>query len=123
LLLAIPATFVVRWLAGDRTTLLFFCSMIAMIPASLYIEKSTDSLATYLGQSAGGLVNATFGNLPELFIGVATLRLGLQDFLKAQIVGGIIVNLLLVLGVAMLLGGLRYTCKRSARPAHGPTRR
>jgi len=53
-------------------------------------------------------VNATFGNLPELFIGVATLRLGLQDFLKAQIVGGIIVNLLLVLGVAMLLGGLRY---------------
>jgi Ca2+:H+ antiporter len=108
LLLAIPATFLVRWLAGDRTTLLFFCSMIAMIPASLYIEKSTDSLATYLGQSAGGLVNATFGNLPELFIGVATLRLGLPDFLKAQIVGGIIVNLLLVLGVAMLLGGLRY---------------
>ena len=108
LLLAIPATFFVHWLAGDRTTLLFFCSMVAMIPASLYIEKSTDSLATYLGQSAGGLVNATFGNLPELFIGVATLRLGLQDFLKAQIVGGIIVNLLLVLGVAMLLGGLRY---------------
>jgi len=108
LLLAIPATFLVRQLAGDRTTLLFFCSMVAMIPASLYIEKSTDSLATYLGQSVGGLVNATFGNLPELFIGVATLRLGLQDFLKAQIVGGIIVNLLLVLGVAMLLGGLRY---------------
>jgi Ca2+:H+ antiporter len=107
-LLAIPATFLVHQLAGDRTTLLFFCSMVAMIPASLYIEKSTDSLATYLGQSVGGLVNATFGNLPELFIGVATLRLGLQDFLKAQIVGGIIVNLLLVLGVAMLLGGLRY---------------
>jgi Ca2+:H+ antiporter len=108
LLLAIPATFLVHRLAGDHTTLLFFCSMVAMIPASLYIEKSTDSLATYLGQSVGGLVNATFGNLPELFIGVATLRLGLQDFLKAQIVGGIIVNLLLVLGVAMFLGGLRY---------------
>ena len=108
LLLAIPATVLVRWLAGDRTTLLFLCSMIAMIPASLYIEKSTDSLATYLGQTAGGLLNATFGNLPELFIGVATLRLGLLDFLKAQIVGGIIVNLLLVLGVAMLVGGVRY---------------
>jgi Ca2+:H+ antiporter len=108
LLLAIPATLLVYWLAGDRTILLFLCSTIAMIPASLYIEKSTDSLATYLGQSAGGLVNATFGNLPELFIGVATLRLGLQDFLKAQIGGGIVVNLLLVLGVAMLLGGLRY---------------
>jgi Ca2+:H+ antiporter len=77
LLLAIPATLAVYWLAGDRTTLLFFCSMVAMIPASLYIEKSTDSLATYLGQSAGGLINATFGNFPELFIGVATLRLGL----------------------------------------------
>jgi Ca2+:H+ antiporter len=107
-LLAIPATFLAYWFAGDNTTLLFFCSMIAMVPASLYIEKSTDSLATYLGQSAGGLVNATFGNLPELFIGVATLRLALQDFLKAQIVGGIIVNLLLVLGVAMLFGGLRH---------------
>ena len=108
LLLAIPATLLVHWFAGDRTTLLFFCSMVALIPASLYIEKSTDSLATYLGQSTGGLVNATFGNLPEIFIGVATLRLGLQEFLKAQIVGGIIVNLLLVLGLAMLLGGLRY---------------
>ncbi len=51
LLLAIPATFLVHQLAGDRTTLLFFCSIVAMIPASLYIEKSTDSLATYLGQS------------------------------------------------------------------------
>ena len=108
LLLAIPATFLVHQLAGDRTTLLFFCSIVAMIPASLYIEKSTDSLATYLGQSVGGLVNATFGNLPELFIGVATLRLGLQDFLKAQIMAVVIVNLLLVLGVAMLLGGLSY---------------
>ena len=49
--------------------------LLLAIPASLYIEKSTDSLATYLGQSVGGLVNATFGNLPELFIGVATLRL------------------------------------------------
>ena len=107
-LLAIPATLLVHWFAGDHTTLLFFCSMVALIPASLYIEKSTDSLATYLGQSAGGLVNATFGNLPEIFIGVATLRLGLQEFLKAQIVGGIIVNLLLVLGLAMLFGGLRY---------------
>ena len=57
-----------------------------MIPASLYIEKSTESLSHYLGQSVGGLVNATFGNLPEIFIGVATLRLGLQEFLKAQIV-------------------------------------
>jgi Ca2+:H+ antiporter len=46
--------------------------------------------------------------MPEIFIGVATLRLGLQDFLKAQIVGGIIVNLLLVLGLSMLFGGLRY---------------
>ena len=108
LLLAIPATVLVHWFAGTQTTLVFFCSLVAMIPASLYIEKSTDSLAKYLGESAGGLVNATFGNLPEIFIGIATLRLGLQDFLKAQLVGGIIVNLLLVLGLAMFLGGLRY---------------
>ena len=108
LLLAIPATVLVHWFAGAQTTLVFFCSLVAMIPASLYIEKSTDSLAKYLGESAGGLVNATFGNLPEIFIGVATLRLGLHDFLKAQLVGGIIVNLLLVLGLAMFLGGLRY---------------
>ncbi|HKO98718.1 MAG TPA: calcium/proton exchanger [Pyrinomonadaceae bacterium] len=108
LLLAIPLTLLVHWFAGTHTTLVFFCSMVAMIPASLYIEKSTDSLAEYLGESTGGLVNATFGNLPEIFIGVATLRLGLHDFLKAQLVGGIIVNLLLVLGLAMFLGGLRY---------------
>jgi Ca2+:H+ antiporter len=68
----------------------------------------TDRLSAYVGPTIGGLLNATFGNLPELFIGIATLELGLYGLLKSQIIGGVIVNILFVTGAAMLMGGMKY---------------
>ena len=88
---------------------MFILSAIAIIPASLYIEMSTDRLSAYVGPTIGGLLNATFGNLPELFIGIATLKLGMYALLKYQIIGGVIVNILFVTGIAMLMGGLKYS--------------
>ena len=108
LLVFIPLTVLATWLAGENATLLFILSAIAIIPASLYIEMSTDRLSAYVGPTIGGLLNATFGNLPELFIGIATLKLGLYGLLKSQIVGGIIVNILFVTGAAMLMGGMKH---------------
>ena len=104
--LFIPATALAAWLAPESTTLLFLLSAVAIVPASLYIEGATDRIAEHVGPTIGGLLNATFGNLPELFIGVATLKLAMYGLLKSQVIGGIIVNVLFVCGAAMLAGGL-----------------
>ena len=69
---------------------------------------ATEQLADRSGEGVGGLLNATFGNAAELIIALAALRAGLHDVVKATIVGSIVGNILLVLGAAMLAGGLRY---------------
>jgi Ca2+:H+ antiporter len=69
---------------------------------------ATEDLAAHFGEGIGGLLNATFGNAAELIIALAALRAGLHDIVKASIAGSIIGNVLLVLGVAMLAGGMRY---------------
>jgi Ca2+:H+ antiporter len=73
---------------------------------------ATEQLATHFGEGVGGLLNATFGNAAELIIALAALRAGLHDVVKASIVGSIIGNVLLVLGAAMLAGGLRHQEQR-----------
>jgi Ca2+:H+ antiporter len=70
--------------------------------------RATEQLAERLGEGIGGLLNATFGNAAELIIALAALRAGLHDVVKASIAGSIVGNILLVLGAAMLAGGLRY---------------
>jgi Ca2+:H+ antiporter len=70
--------------------------------------RATEQLATRLGEGAGGLLNATFGNAAELIIAFAALRAGLHTVVQASLIGSIVGNLLLVLGAAMLAGGLRH---------------
>jgi Ca2+:H+ antiporter len=70
--------------------------------------KATEELAVRTGEGIGGLLNATFGNAAELIIAFAALRAGLHDVVKASLAGSIIGNILLVLGAAMLAGGLRH---------------
>src|ERR1700758_1270794 len=73
---------------------------------------ATEQLATHFGEGVGGLLNATFGNAAELIIALAALRAGLHDVVKASIIGSIVGNILLVLGAAMLAGGLRHREQR-----------
>jgi Ca2+:H+ antiporter len=72
------------------------------------IVRSTEHLATHTGDAVGGLLNATFGNAPELIIALVALRAGYMDMVRGSIIGAILANLLLALGAAFLLGGLRY---------------
>ncbi len=88
--------------------LLFFSAALAIIPIAALIVRSTEHLATYTGDAVGGLLNATFGNAPELIISMVALKAGLFDMVRASLVGAILANLLLATGVAFLLGGLRY---------------
>lgn len=92
---------------GVSPVVLFFLAAFAIIPLAKFISVSTEELATRTTPVLGGLLSASFGNAPELIIGVFALKLGLVDLVKASIAGSIIGNLLLVLGLAMFSGGWR----------------
>ena len=94
--------------AGAPAPWVFFAAALAIVPVARLIVRSTEHLATYTGDAIGGLLNATFGNAPELIIALVALRAGLLDMVRASIAGAILANLLLALGVAFLLGGLRW---------------
>ena len=82
-------------------------SAVAMIPVAGLIGEATEAIAVHAGPRLGGLLNATFGNAAELIITIVAIREGLLELVKASITGSIIGNLLLVLGLSMLLGGLK----------------
>jgi Ca2+:H+ antiporter len=94
--------------AGASPPLVFFAAALAIVPIASWIVRATEQLASYTGDAVGGLLNGTFGNAPELIIGVVALQAGLFDMVLASLVGAILANLLLALGVAFFLGGLRY---------------
>jgi Ca2+:H+ antiporter len=103
----IPVTLALEH-GGAPAPWVFFAAAVAIVPIARLIVQSTEQLATYTGDAIGGLLNATFGNAPELIIALVALRGGLLDMVRASIVGAILANLLLALGVAFLVGGLRF---------------
>ena len=107
LLALIPVTL---WLehAGAPAPWVFFSAALAIVPIARLIVRATEQLATYTGDAAGALLNATFGNAPELIIAFVALRAGLLDMVRASLVGAILANLLLALGVAFVVGGIRF---------------
>ncbi|MBQ9060639.1 MAG: calcium/proton exchanger [Firmicutes bacterium] len=95
--------------------LLFVFSSLAIIPLAGLMGKSTDVIACYCGQKIGGLLNATFGNATELIIAFVAMKAGMFDVVKASLAGSVIGNILLVLGMSMLAGGLKYKTQRFNR--------
>lgn len=87
---------------------IFVTSCLAIIPLAGWMGRATEHLAERLGEGVGGLLNATFGNAAELIIALMALRKGLFEVVKASITGSIIGNILLVLGLSVLVGGLKY---------------
>jgi Ca2+:H+ antiporter len=108
LLLFVPITIGLELLTPERHLLIFASSGLAIVPLAGWMGRATEQLATRLGEGVGGLLNATFGNAAELIIAFAALRAGLYTVVKASLVGSIVGNILLVLGAAMLAGGLRH---------------
>jgi Ca2+:H+ antiporter len=103
--LFIPAA-VILDLASAPDTLIFFAAALGVVPTAAAMGRATEELAAQSGPGIGGLLNVTFGNAPELIIALFALGKGLQEVVKASIVGSIISNILLVLGAAMFVGGL-----------------
>jgi Ca2+:H+ antiporter len=94
--------------AGGAAPLVFVVAALAIVPLAGLIVRGTEQLAEHTGPAVGGLLNATFGNLPELIIAVVALRAGLVEMVRASIIGAVLANVLLALGVAFLLGGRRH---------------
>jgi len=104
-------------LAGASPVAVFSTSALGVVPAAALMGTATEHLAARTGPGVGGLVNVTFGNAPELIIAVFALANGLQEVVKASLVGSIVGNALLVLGAAMLTGGWRRTRQTFDRTA------
>lgn len=107
LLIFIPISIAAEYLKWDAL-IVFVLSAIAIVPLAIWLSTATEEVAVSAGPSIGGLLNALFGNATELIIALVALKEGLVDIVKASITGTIISNLLLVMGLSMLLGGLRY---------------
>jgi Ca2+:H+ antiporter len=94
--------------ANTSAPLIFFSAALAIIPIAKLIVHATEQLATYTGDAIGGLLNATFGNLPELIISIVALKAGLYTMVLASLIGAILANLLLALGLAFFIGGIKF---------------
>ncbi len=108
LLLFVPVAIGLELLAPDRHLPVFVTSSLALLPLAMWLGRATEQLAERMGEGVGGLLNATFGNAAELIIALVALRAGLHDVVEASIAGSIVGNMLLVLGAAMLAGGLHH---------------
>ena len=101
----IPIAIVLE-LAHASATIIFVTSALGVIPTAALMGRATEELAARSGPGIGGFLNVTFGNAPELIIAFFALNEGLQEVVKASLIGSILGNVLLVMGAAMLVGGL-----------------
>jgi len=108
LLIFVPVTVALEFLMPGAHTLIFIAACLAIVPLAGWLGHATEELAHHTGEGVGGLLNATFGNAAELIIAMMALRQGLYSVVKASLTGSIIGNILLVLGAAVLAGGLKH---------------
>lgn len=105
LVVALPLGFYSSWVGMDAQYVFLF-NFVAIVPLAWLIGKATEDVAAKLGESAGGLLNATFGNIVEMLLCVAGIRNGEIVVVQCTLLGSILSNLLLVMGCAFLAGGI-----------------
>src|SRR6476659_3032596 len=108
MLVFVPIVLAVEYVAPSAHTTLFVLAVLAIIPLAALLSRATESVASKTGDAVGGLLNATLGNLTELIIALTALHAGQYVLVKASIAGAIVANTLFMLGVSLLLGGLKH---------------
>jgi Ca2+:H+ antiporter len=103
----IPIAIALEIGAKEEHTLIFAAAALGVIPTAALMGRSTEELAARTGPGIGGFLNVTFGNFPELVIAFFALNEGLQEVVKASLIGSILGNILLVMGAAMVVGGAK----------------
>ncbi|GAA5871639.1 hypothetical protein JCM8547_007105 [Rhodosporidiobolus lusitaniae] len=107
LLVAVPLSFISHF-AHWGSTADFIISFIAIVPLASLLGDATEQCSLKLGQTVGGLLNATFGNAVELIVGILALIRGELRIVQTSLLGSILSNLLLVLGCSFLAGGIKF---------------
>ena len=118
LLIFIPVSAALYYSHGNFTAV-FITAALSIIPLTRLMASSTSVIATRVSNTASALFNATFGNAVELFVAVFALQRGLVDLVKASIVGSILINVLLLVGLSMIAGGLKYKEQRFNKDSAG----
>ncbi|CAN5892000.1 hypothetical protein BH11GEM2_BH11GEM2_00890 [soil metagenome] len=103
----------------DGPILSFIASAAALSLLAAVVGQGTEQIGSRLGAGATGVLQSALGNLPELFICLFSLRAGLVDVVKAALIGSVLANSLLVLGIAITVGGLRHGTQRFSSPRRG----
>ena len=119
LLLALPASILLQYVFHAPALAVFITACIGVLPLAGYMGEATEHLAHRTGPTIGGLLNATFGNAAELIISIVALQAGLVSLVKASITGSILGNLLLILGLSFVAGGLKRSELRFNRTSAG----
>src|ERR1043165_5038334 len=112
LLLFVPLTVALEHLGHVSAPVLFFMAAVAIVPIAAQIVGATEQLSHRTGDAVGGLLNATFGNAPELIIAFVALKAGLLQMVRASLVGASLAHVLLALCVSFLVGALRFHKQR-----------
>jgi Ca2+:H+ antiporter len=118
LLLAVPAAIILNYLHASPL-LVFTAACLGVLPLAGFMGEATEQIAARSGPALGGLLNATFGNAAELIIAIVALQAGLVDLVKASITGSILGNLLLILGLSIVAGGVKQSQLRFNRTNAG----
>ena len=108
LLTFVPVVLVAQRIEPEAHTLLFALSVLAIVPLAALLSHATEAVAVKTGDTVGGLLIATLGNLTELVIALTALRAGQYTLVKASVAGAIVANTLFLLGGSFLLGGLKH---------------
>jgi len=119
LLLMLPLSVVLGYVVHAPAVWVFGTACLGVLPLAGYMGEATEHLAHRTSPTIGGLLNATFGNAAELIIAIVAIRAGLVDLVKASITGSILGNLLLILGLAIVAGGLNRSELRFNRTSAG----
>jgi Ca2+:H+ antiporter len=110
-----PVSFLLRFVFHVGDVALFVSSALALVPLAWLIGEATEHAAHHTGPRIGGLLNASFGNAPEMIIALFAIADGLPDVVRGSLTGSVVSNLLLVLGIAMIAGGDGRLDRRSLR--------
>ena len=107
LLIFTPIAIALEFINTDHIVI-FVVASVALIPLAKLIGDSTEHLSVHYGATLGSLLNVTFGNAAEIIIAIVAINAGLIDLVKASITGAILGNILLIFGLSILAGGIRY---------------
>ncbi|KAK7046520.1 Calcium/proton exchanger [Favolaschia claudopus] len=108
-LICIPACWLLHWLAPQQYAAIFFTGFIAILPLAKLLAFATDELSLRVGQALAGLINATLGNSVELIVAIVALTKCELEIVQSSLIGSVLSNLLLVLGMCFFLGGIKFS--------------